>query len=140
MNEFKKYWTRSKKFEHGRNIFELADGIDISSYYVPLYWKLSLYLEYFVGFKMISWRLLKLLWYCFLLPGSFIPFFLSVVFSLEMLMWAPRAFPDAALRVYMMTLKIIKMRNSLLSWYYLRFLTWKCSFSRCMGLRIFQDL
>ena len=26
---FKKYWARSKKFDYGQNIFELADGIDI---------------------------------------------------------------------------------------------------------------
>ena len=30
LNVFKKYWTCSKKFEHGQNnIFELADGIGI---------------------------------------------------------------------------------------------------------------
>ena len=31
MNIFKKYWTRSKKIEHGQNIFELGDGIGISN-------------------------------------------------------------------------------------------------------------
>ena len=92
MNEFKKYWTRSKQFEHGRNIFEPVDGIGISSYYVPLYWKLSLYLEYFVEFKMISWRLLKLLWNYFLLPGSFIPFFVHCIFVRNVYV-GPTGFP-----------------------------------------------